>query len=584
MIARLNGSLMKMLNKLVAEKPEDWDKLLPIVLCAYKEVPNTSTGYAPFKLIARSGNIFTLKLQTFVSSGSALSPPISLLGDDSPPPPPKTAQFCAQTRLIGNDCIFQCHCANNAGCDQTTGACSNGCDPQWFGPACQYDVSEFAINSGSGSGLSVLTDNNDTPCVSGYLQPITVTLETPHPLSWIRVVSNTAHNNQFQLSYKEESSTSFTPCMNPRTAKVDDLTLDISCPTLNSVAELTLSGPIINGICSLYINGGRNVALKQTADQSSTAYDGWVASNAVDGDPGVPAFHDSLRKTCTHTQGGGDTSDSWEVTFSWAVKIDRFQIYNRRNPDRDCCEARLVNFTLQAFPSSGSDPTYTYTDPGGPAQDIYSVVPSPRIGFAVKTVKIDTSKNNLGILTLCEVLIFGEVVCQSGKFGRQCERDCNCADQTEACFVSTGGCPSGCAAGYTGEDCYTLCSPGRYGVDCKEQCSMNCAGQNNLCSREDGRCNEGCDAGYQTPKCDVGPPSGKGASGRARTNNRKGSWRSHVVVMVLGVHSPAVTIVQVRVILVIMSMVDVHKAVIQGTKELIANRVRHSKCLIAEKL
>ncbi|GFN79032.1 hypothetical protein PoB_000553800 [Plakobranchus ocellatus] len=76
-------------------------------------------------------------------------------------------------------------------------------------------------------------------------------------------------------------------------------------------------------------------------------------------------------------------------------------------PISDCCEARLVNFTLQAFPSSGANPNYTYTDPGGPAQDIYSVVPSPRIGFAMKAVKIDTSKNNLGILTLCEVLIFG---------------------------------------------------------------------------------------------------------------------------------------------------------------------------------
>ncbi|GFO40164.1 hypothetical protein PoB_006666900 [Plakobranchus ocellatus] len=44
--------------------------------------------------------------------------------------------------------------------------------------------------------------------------------------------------------------------------------------------------------------------------------------------------------------------------------------------------------------------------------------------------------------------------------------------------------------------------PGKYGADCKEQCSVNCAGQNNLCSREDGTCNEGCDADYRNPKCD----------------------------------------------------------------------------------
>ncbi|GFO03921.1 receptor-type tyrosine-protein phosphatase kappa-like [Plakobranchus ocellatus] len=45
--------------------------------------------------------------------------------------------------------------------------------------------------------------------------------------------------------------------------------------------------------------------------------------------------------------------------------------------------------------------------------------------------------------------------CPSGKFGRECERDCNCADDQDACFVATGGCPSGCAPGYTGEDCWT---------------------------------------------------------------------------------------------------------------------------------
>ncbi|GFO11371.1 integrase core domain [Plakobranchus ocellatus] len=40
-----------MLKKVVEGKPDDWDKLLPSVLFAYREVPNTSTGYAPFKLM-----------------------------------------------------------------------------------------------------------------------------------------------------------------------------------------------------------------------------------------------------------------------------------------------------------------------------------------------------------------------------------------------------------------------------------------------------------------------------------------------------------------------------------------------------
>ena len=46
-----------------------------------------------------------------------------------------------------------------------------------------------------------------------------------------------------------------------------------------------------------------------------------------------------------------------------------------------------------------------------------------------------------------------ETSCQAGYFGRECERQCNCADQTESCFVHSGGCPSGCAPGFTREAC-----------------------------------------------------------------------------------------------------------------------------------
>ncbi|GFN76357.1 receptor-type tyrosine-protein phosphatase kappa-like [Plakobranchus ocellatus] len=45
--------------------------------------------------------------------------------------------------------------------------------------------------------------------------------------------------------------------------------------------------------------------------------------------------------------------------------------------------------------------------------------------------------------------------CPVGKFGRECENDCNCANRQEPCFASTGGCVSGCAPGYTGGDCWT---------------------------------------------------------------------------------------------------------------------------------
>ena len=40
-----------MLRKSAAEDGKDWDKLIPYVLFAYREVPQESTGYSPFELL-----------------------------------------------------------------------------------------------------------------------------------------------------------------------------------------------------------------------------------------------------------------------------------------------------------------------------------------------------------------------------------------------------------------------------------------------------------------------------------------------------------------------------------------------------
>ena len=72
----------------------------------------------------------------------------------------------------------------------------------------------------------------------------------------------------------------------------------------------------------------------------------------------------------------------------------------------DCCQDPLRRFTLMAV--SWPD-QYTYTDPGGSAQDVYTVVPAPRINFAVKSIQISARAENhsTGVLTLCEVFVFG---------------------------------------------------------------------------------------------------------------------------------------------------------------------------------
>ena len=51
LVERFNGTLKAMLKKTVAEEGRDWDRLLPYLLLAYREVPQASTGFSPFELL-----------------------------------------------------------------------------------------------------------------------------------------------------------------------------------------------------------------------------------------------------------------------------------------------------------------------------------------------------------------------------------------------------------------------------------------------------------------------------------------------------------------------------------------------------
>ena len=51
LVERFNQTLKSMLRKVVAKEGKDWDKMLPYLLFAYREVPQASTGFSPFELL-----------------------------------------------------------------------------------------------------------------------------------------------------------------------------------------------------------------------------------------------------------------------------------------------------------------------------------------------------------------------------------------------------------------------------------------------------------------------------------------------------------------------------------------------------
>lgn len=51
LVERFNGTLKLMLRRMCAERPRDWDRYIHPLLFAYREVPQESTGFAPFEMI-----------------------------------------------------------------------------------------------------------------------------------------------------------------------------------------------------------------------------------------------------------------------------------------------------------------------------------------------------------------------------------------------------------------------------------------------------------------------------------------------------------------------------------------------------
>ena len=51
LVERFNQTLKNILRKAATEEGKDWDKLVPYLLFAYREVPQASTGFSPFELL-----------------------------------------------------------------------------------------------------------------------------------------------------------------------------------------------------------------------------------------------------------------------------------------------------------------------------------------------------------------------------------------------------------------------------------------------------------------------------------------------------------------------------------------------------
>ncbi|CAL1532167.1 unnamed protein product [Lymnaea stagnalis] len=390
---------------------------------------------------------------------------------------------CA-TGWFGPKCQYKCHCTNN-NCE-SSGECRAGstCVVEWFGPACQYQDLFSLRTTTTAPAADVLKDRNDNTCVTSGLNTLTVTFNMSYPITWIRFkLRQPGSLNNVTMTFSQDQKVVHHCNL---TSRKNDRTVDSFCGDGRSADQVRAEGQGLNSLCSLYISGGRNVALKQRAFQSSIYKENGMsvdASNAVDGNRTSYLPYNS----CTHT-GLSDPSPQWNLTLSRPQLVYRYDIYNR-----DPLGERIFEFIVTGLSPDGL-PVMNYTIPRI-LKPLYSIISNPSVISGLRVYITQREK----ILSLCEVEIYGDSACEAFNYGFECNKPCHCENKAETCHVATGACPSGCAAGFYGEECLTPCPTLTWGVDCVRECSVHCVNQ--TCHRMTGACDFGCHVGYSGDNC-----------------------------------------------------------------------------------
>ncbi|XP_055885669.1 uncharacterized protein LOC106063878 [Biomphalaria glabrata] len=218
---------------------------------------------------------------------------------------------------FGSRCQYKCHCRGN-NCT-SEGLCPLGCHEEWFGPECQY------INVADG-----ISEADDQGC--NRVETIHSKLEVPFRLqtnfTWMRLrFKENIKTVNFKLLTTNDI---WTPCSSSDILQIDDVTLDIFCQdtTNRSISKsVFIEVTAAVTLCSIYVSGGRNVALKASTEQSlifsNETYDESFArsENSVDGNTSLE-FKD---KSCSRTK--ESKRARYEITFEELHTIHAYRLY-----------------------------------------------------------------------------------------------------------------------------------------------------------------------------------------------------------------------------------------------------------------
>ncbi|KAK7486580.1 hypothetical protein BaRGS_00022246 [Batillaria attramentaria] len=103
-------------------------------------------------------------------------------------------------------------------------------------------------------------------------------------------------------------------------------------------------------------------------------------------------------------------------------------------------------------------------------------------------------EKKLGFVTLCELQVDG---CALGYYGGRCDSLCGKGCVNNNCNRQDGSCT--CLTGWTSPKC-TECDSGYYGVESCEECGY--CSEGDVCNNTNGHCPRGCRDGFDGDRCD----------------------------------------------------------------------------------
>ncbi|XP_059144194.1 uncharacterized protein LOC131931403 [Physella acuta] len=176
--------------------------------------------------------------------------------------------LCCESGWFGSRCEFKCHCKTNTDCNDR-GVCLDGCADGYFGHKCQYVDSDLPLHQKqyTDDGRCDFKQKESNKFLTYYFM-------------WARFTFEDLIPAYVSIYFRDQAMRNFIDCKNYYISFVDSKTFDYFCEPFLDIRDMYIFSNFgTAAVCKMYMSRGRNLALKQQTENSSTV-DGDRTSNA----------------------------------------------------------------------------------------------------------------------------------------------------------------------------------------------------------------------------------------------------------------------------------------------------------------